>query len=222
VKAIGYIRVSSEGQAESGLSLAGQEEKIRQYCKLKDLNLIEVVEDAGISAKNLKRIGVQRVLGMASRKEFDALVIYKLDRMFRSTVDALETSALMDKWGVALHSIEESLNTKSAMGEFFFTLMAALAQMERKMIGERTRFALAKKKANGEKCGGLVPYGYTSERGVLTEDTEEQITIKGMHNAYGLGMSLREICQSLNDNHIPTRTGSPWHPATVAGILRRK
>lgn len=221
MKTIGYIRVSSEGQAESGLSLAGQEEKIRQYCKLKDLDLIEVVEDAGISAKNLKRVGVQRVLGMASRKEFDALVIYKLDRMFRSTVDALETSALMDKWGVALHSIEESLNTKSAMGEFFFTLMAALAQMERKMIGERTRFALAKKKANGERLGGRLPYGYTEEEGGrLVENLEEQLIILQIRKWRDHGATLRSICKGLKT--FPTRAGGPWQPSTISKILNRK
>lgn len=219
MKAIGYIRVSSDGQADSGLSLAGQREKIQQYCNLKDLTLLEVVEDAGISAKNLKRPGVQRVINMASRKEVDAVVIYKLDRMFRSTVDALETSAKMDKWGVALHSIEESLNTKSAMGEFFFTLMAALAQMERKMIGERTRFALAKKRANGEKTGGYVPYGWSEKGGRLVEDPVEQSVI-GLIRAWRTnGASLRSICNGLQD--FPTRTGKPWSPGVVGRILRR-
>ena len=77
-----------------------QKAKIEAYCQLKDLKLSEIVEDAGISAKNLKRPGVQKVLRMARKKQVDAVVVYKLDRIFRSTVDALETTKMFDKWGV--------------------------------------------------------------------------------------------------------------------------
>jgi site-specific DNA recombinase len=98
--AIGYIRVSTEDQAREGVSLDNQKSKITAYCQLKDLNLIEVIEDAGISAKNLKRPGVQKVITMARKKQVDAVVVYKLDRIFRSTADALETTKLFDKWGM--------------------------------------------------------------------------------------------------------------------------
>ena len=96
---VGYIRVSTDDQAKEGVSLDNQKSKIEAYCQLKDLNLSEIIEDAGISAKNLKRPGVQRVLKLARKKQVDAVVIYKLDRIFRSTVDALETTRLFDKWG---------------------------------------------------------------------------------------------------------------------------
>jgi DNA invertase Pin-like site-specific DNA recombinase len=154
-KAIGYIRVSTDEQAKEGVSLENQEEKIRSYCDLKDFELLEIVEDAGISAKNLRRPGAQKVIEMAQKKMVDAVVVYKLDRMFRSTVDALETTKQFDKWGVSFHSIAENLDTKSAMGKFFFTLTAALAEMEREIIGERTRDVLQRKKANGEVYGHL-------------------------------------------------------------------
>ena len=133
--AIGYVRVSTEDQAKEGVSLDNQKSKIKAYCQLKDLELREVIEDAGISAKNLRRPGVQKVLRLARGKEIDAVVVYKLDRIFRSTVDALETTKAFDKWGVSFHSIEETLDTRSAMGRFFFTLTAALAEMERRLIG---------------------------------------------------------------------------------------
>jgi len=96
---VGYIRVSTDDQAKEGVSLDNQKSKIEAYCQLKDLNLSEIIEDAGISAKNLKRPGVQRVLKLARKNQVDAVVIYKLDRIFRSTVDALETTRLFDKWG---------------------------------------------------------------------------------------------------------------------------
>ena len=111
------------------------------------------------------------MLQRARRKEIDAIIIVKLDRMFRCTVDALNTAQDFDRRGVALHSIHESLDTQSAMGKFFFTLTAALAEMERGLIGERTKAALARKKERGEKTGGCVPYGYDILDASLAENS---------------------------------------------------
>jgi site-specific DNA recombinase len=95
--ALGYIRVSTEDQVKEGVSLENQRSKIEAYCQLKELDLSEIIEDAGISAKNLKRPGVQKVLKLARKREVDAIVVYKLDRIFRSTVDALKTTKMFDK-----------------------------------------------------------------------------------------------------------------------------
>ena len=103
MKAIGYIRVSTEEQAATGISLDAQRAKIEAYATLKDLELVGIVEDAGKSAKDLKRPGVQQVLDMARRKAVDAVIIIKLDRMFRCTVDALNTAQDFDRRGAALH-----------------------------------------------------------------------------------------------------------------------
>jgi site-specific DNA recombinase len=150
MNAIGYIRVSTEDQAREGVSLENQKSKIVAYCQLKDLNLSEIIEDAGISAKNLRWPGVQKVLRLAQKKQVDAIVVYKLDRMFRSVSDALETTKMFERQGVSFHSIEEALDSKSALRRFFFTLTAALAKMEKRLIGERIKSALAHKKSRDE------------------------------------------------------------------------
>jgi site-specific DNA recombinase len=178
---IGYVRVSTEDPAKEGVSLDNHKSKIAAYCQLKDLELPEVIEDAAISAKNLRRPGVQKVLKLARRREVDAIVVYKLDRIFRSTVDALKTTKAFDKWGVSFHSIEETLDTRSAMGRFFFTLTAALAEMERRLIGERTKAALAHKRSKSEKTGGDIPYGFDlSPEKFLVRNEEEQRVIRDM------------------------------------------
>jgi len=105
VKAIGYIRVSTDEQAKEGISLEDQEQKIRDYCKLKDFEILEIIQDAGISAKNLRRPGAQKVIEFAQEKMIDAVVVYKLDRMFRSTVDAIQLylekkKIEYSKWGL--------------------------------------------------------------------------------------------------------------------------
>ena len=220
-KAIGYIRVSTTDQAVEGVSLDNQRAKIKAYADLKDLELIEIIEDAGISAKNLNRPGAQRVLEMAKRKQIDAVICYKLGRMFRSTVDALETTKDFDKWGVAFHSIQESLDTQSAMGRFFFTLTAALAEMERGIISERTSSALQHKRAKGEKTGGDVPFGYDSTDGRLTENQDEQSIIRIAHSLKERGYSLQRIANHLNSKEYKTKKGASWKPSQVQRILKR-
>ena len=221
---IGYCRVSTEDQAKEGVSLDNQKSKIEAYCHLKDLNLSEIIQDAGISAKNLKRPGVQKVLKLARKKEIDAIVVYKLDRIFRSTTDALETTKLFEKWGVSFHSIEETLDTQSAMGRFFFTLTAALAEMERRIIGERTKAALSHKRSRNEKTGGDVPYGYfLTPAGFLIKNDAEQRVICLIRNLNRDGYSLRRICRELErEGHLTKRGNPAWHPQTISTILKRQ
>jgi site-specific DNA recombinase len=221
--AVGYVRVSTDDQAKEGVSLDNQKAKIEAYCQLKDLELREVIEDAGISAKNLRRVGVQKVLRLARRKEIDAVVVYKLDRIFRSTIDALETTKAFDKWGVSFHSIEETLDTRSAMGRFFFTLTAALAEMERRLIGERTKAALSHKRSRNEKTGGDIPFGYDlTPQGLLVKNETEQRVIRIIRKLRGQGFSLRRICSELErEGHKTKRGNAVWHPETIAHIIRR-
>ncbi|NLD39380.1 MAG: recombinase family protein [Desulfatiglans sp.] len=219
---IGYCRVSTTEQCE-GVSLDNQKSKIQAYCQLKDLNLSEIIEDAGISAKNLKRPGVQKVLNLAKRKQINAVVVYKLDRIFRSTVDALETTSMFQRYGISFHSIEETLDTQSAMGKFFFTLTAALAEMERRIIGERTKAALSHKRSLNEKTGGDVPYGYDlTPAGILIKNDAEQRVIRTMRKLNKDGYSLTKICRELEQaGHLTKRGNTNWHPKTISRILSK-
>lgn len=223
MNAIGYIRVSTEDQAREGVSLDNQKSKITAYCQLKDLNLIEVIEDAGISAKNLKRPGVQKVITMARKKQVDAVVVYKLDRIFRSTIDALETTQMFDRRGVAFHSILETIDTKSPMGRFFFTILAGVSELERGVIAERTKAALAHKRAKNEWIGGDVPYGYDLiTGGILVKNESEQKVLRFIRHLHKNGYSLRGICRELQQSGYQTKRGNlSWHPATIAGILHK-
>ena len=222
MKAIGYIRVSTEDQAREGVSLENQRAKIQAYAQLKDLELLDIIEDAGLSAKNLNRPGAREVLRLAKAGAIDAVIVFKLDRMFRSTVDALETTRHFDKWGIAFHSINENLDTKSAMGKFFFTLTAAIAEMERGIVSERTKAALQHKRDNGEKTGGDVPFGYQADNGTLTADRREQRIIRLINKLKAAGHSLREIGHELRKRGYKSKTGKDsWNPKTIAQLLKR-
>jgi site-specific DNA recombinase len=220
-KAIGYVRVSTEDQAKEGVSLDNQRRKIELYSEMNDLQLVEIISDEGISGKNLNRPGVRRVLEIAQKKETDCIIIYKLDRMFRNTVDALNTSQMLDRQGIALHSINERLDTKSAIGKFFFSLMASLAEMERNIISERTVDALACKKAKGERVGEI-PLGYDNVSGQLVENVKEQAIINCILDLRVDGLSYRAIADRLTAESIETKKGlDRWNYQTVRNIIKK-
>lgn len=219
MKVIGYARVSTELQADQGDSLPMQQDKIRAYCNLNDLELVQIVSDKGISAKNIKgRPGFQRALDLIFSGKAHGIVVWKLDRAFRSTQDALAVAERMNKKGKTLHSICEKLDTSSAIGEFFFTLMASLAQMERRLIGERTSAVLQAKKARGE-CVGTVPYGM--ERlgtKLLAKNPAEQQTIETIAVMRDQGRSWNSIATMLNDTGVPSKRGGRWDHTSVKRV----
>ena len=223
MQAIGYARVSTEEQAKEGISMDLQRDKIRAYADLKGLDLVEIIEDAGLSAKDLKRPGVQRVIEAARRRQVEAVVVFKLDRMFRDAADALTVTKAFDKRGVAFHSICETLDTRSAMGRFFFTVLAGFAEMERAKISERTREAMQHKRANNERVGNI-PFGWDldGDNGQLVANEDEQHVIQRIHELRAEGLSLRDIAGELDDAGIQTKQGRRrWSAKVVRDILRR-
>lgn len=220
-RAVGYIRVSTAGQAEEGVSLELQRGKIAAFCELHGLALSETIEDAGESAKSLSRPGVQRVLQLVRSRQVDAVVIYKLDRLFRNTQDALNTSQEFEQKGVALCSISEQLDTSTPMGKFFFTITAAYAEMERALIAERTRAGLAQVRKEGRQVGRSTPYGYNLVDGRLVPNAGEQDVIATVNRLYAEGQGTRRIAAALNAQGITTKEGKAWNPVQVQRLLQR-
>lgn len=221
MRAIGYVRVSTEEQSREGVSLQMQIDKIKAYCVSYDLELAAIYGDPGISAKTIeKRPGLRAVLSMVDNQRIDGVVAYKLDRLCRNTIDALELARQLDKKGVALHSITEKLDTQSALGRFFFTLTASLAEMERGLISERTKAALAQKRMNGQKTGGDVPYGFTAdENGKLICNEREQRIVSRINALKADGYSIRRIVTALEVEGFRTRKGTPFSKTQVERIL---
>src|SRR5215468_3017234 len=158
MKGIGYVRVSTDRQAELGISLEAQEAKIRAMATVQGAKLLEVIVDGGESAKSLNRPGLQRLIGLVNAGKLDAVVVAKLDRLTRSVKDLCGLLELFEKRKVALISVAESLDTGSAAGRLVITIMAAVSQWEREAIGERTRDALRHKRSQGHRVGNI-PFG---------------------------------------------------------------
>lgn len=222
MKAIGYVRVSTEGQAQDGVSLAAQEAKIRAWAELAGADSVTIFIDAGLSGKRAdNRPGLQSALDVIG--EGDALVVYSLSRLARSTKDTIAISELLAKKGADLVSLSEKIDTTTAAGKMVFRMLAVLSEFERDQISERTRLALAHKRAQGEKTGGDVPYGYQIDGARLVEDANEQKALALIRELHGKGYSLRGIARELEAHGYRTKTGlEKWNPKIIAGIVERE
>ena len=130
MQAIGYVRVSTDRQAEQGVSLEAQEAKIRAMATVQSAELLDVIVDGGESAKSLNRPGLQRLLALINTGKVQAVIVAKLDRLTRSVKDLCGLLELFEKRKVALISVAESLDTGSAAGRLVITIMGAVSQWE--------------------------------------------------------------------------------------------
>lgn len=224
---VGYIRVSTEVQAEEGVSLAAQREKLQAYAIAADLELVAIHEDAGVSAKTLARPGLQAALADLREGRADGVLVAKLDRLTRSVRDL---GALLDGYFAtrfALLSIADSFDTRSAAGRMVLNIMTSVAQWEREAIGERTADALRHLKTQGVRLGGealgwrRTPAKDGDGRHLWVVDLEEQSTAVRVRELRATGLSLRAICQRLAVEGRKTKRGGTWAPQTVAQVLKR-
>lgn len=163
LRVVGYTRVSTLEQSREGVSLDNQEHKIRAYADLKDMDLVEMIVEEGKSGKTMNRPGLQRIINLISEKQIDGVICYKLDRLTRKTRDLLYLiEDVFAKNNIQFISLNENIDTSSASGKFFLTVMGAMAQMERDLIAERTVDALQELSRQGRRLGSpdRIPLGF--------------------------------------------------------------
>ena len=153
MRVIGYVRVSTDEQSMSGAGLEAQRRAITAECRRRGWELVETIEDRGYSAKDMKRPAVQEALRTLEAGEANALVVAKLDRLSRSMIDFTALMGTAQKQCWALVALDCAVDTSTATGEAMANMLATFAQFERRLIGQRTREALAAKKAAGVRLG---------------------------------------------------------------------
>ena len=196
--------------------------------------LVRIEADNGISGKIApdRRPGLARALAAVRRDEADGIAVLKLDRLGRSTKDLLGLMEAAQRDGWRLISITEALDTRSAIGEFTATILAGLAQMERKLIAERTCEAMTQLAREGRIRSGRIPFGFRSaafpdsttaiagDRSHLVENRMEQRVLRKMLSLSSAGLGARRIARSLNDaGCVNPRNRRRWTPSTVAKIV---
>lgn len=208
-RAIGYIRVSTEEQADSRAGLEAQRAAILAEAERRGWRLVDVIEDAGYSGKDLRRPGIVAALEALRTHKADTLVVAKLDRLSRSMLDfaGLMARASHERW--ALVALDLGVDTTTPAGEAMANVMATFAQFERRLIGQRTREALAQKRKAGVVLG--------RPRSV-PDDVRARIVA-----SRATGASLTAIADALDADGIATAQGGRrWYPSTVKAVLAQE
>lgn len=205
-RVVGYVRVSTEEQADSGAGLGAQRLAVAQGAAVRGWEVVEVVEDAGASAKSLKRPGLRRALGMIEAGEADVLMVAKLDRLSRSLLDFTALMEQSRRQGWSLVALDLGVDTSTPAGEMLANVLATFAQFERRLIGQRTKEALAVKRAEGVRLG--------------RPRTLPAKVVDRIRSLRAEGLSLKAIAEELNGADVPTaQGGAHWHPSTVRVVL---
>ncbi len=221
MKVIGYIRVSTDEQATAGVSLDAQRAKLEQYCSLYDLELVDVVVDAGASAKNLRRDGLQSALAALDAGTAAGLLVAKLDRLTRSVRDLSDLLEGYFGTRFSLLSVAEKVDTGSAAGRMILNIMATVSQWEREVIGERTSAALQHKIAQGEHVGAPA-LGWEVCEGKLQKLDAEQAVVDRILDLRRNGLTLRAVADTLTAEGHRTKRGGKWFASTVKAVLDRQ
>ena len=206
-KVVGYARVSTDDQGANGAGLDAQRAAIAAECERRGWQLVRVEEDV-LSGKSLKRAGLTKALDACRAGEVQGIVVAKLDRLSRSILDfaGLLEDARKRQYNIA--ALDLGLDLSTPQGELVANVIASVAQWERRIIGERTREALAVKKAQGVRVG--------------RPPTMPAKVVRRMHRERAAGKSLAAIADALNAASVPTAQGGQrWYPATVRSTLRR-
>jgi site-specific DNA recombinase len=218
--AVAYFRVSTGRQAIEGISLPDQIQNIVDYCKFADLDLIEQCSDALSGTKSHNRPGLQRALELTCQKKA-VLVVYCLSRLARSTKDCIEISSRLRKAGADMVSLKEKIDTSSAMGEFFYTLLAAIAQLQAGQISERGRDCALYLHKKG-RAVGHEPYGWRkTEAKMLVPVPEEQVVLSRILNLYDGGFGYLKISKLLNREGILSKKKLSWTTNGVRSVILR-
>ena len=219
-RAIAYIRVSTHEQAAEGVSLEAQQAQIAAWCERNGYQLAEVCIDAGISGSRMdNRPALHKALNAI--KTGNALVFYSLSRLGRSTRDILEISDLLQSRRADMVSLSEQFDTTTAAGKLMFGMLALLAEFERGLVSERTKMALAQKKATGEVYSPI-PYGFREVEGRLVQVRKEAGIVADILRKRDQGQSYEAIAADLNANGVPSKRGGQWYASTVHYLVKRQ
>ena len=220
-----YVRVSTEEQAQEGFSIRGQEQKLKEFAKIKDWSIYKVYVDEGISGKNItERPAIQELIADIKAGHIQNVLVFKIDRLTRSTSDLLYLVELFNEHDCAFNSLMESIDTQTASGRMFLKIIGIFAEFERENIIERVKLGIERKVKEGYTlAGGHISYGYDKEKGekeMTVNETEAQIVREIFDMYVNQGMPQIAIARRLIVQGVPTKDNKTWMHTTVKAILK--
>jgi len=223
-RAIAYIRVSTEQQADSGLGLEAQAATVTTAANRLGLELKQTFVDAGTSGALAIEDRPVLLDAVAALRRSDVLLVAKRDRLGRDVIAVALIERLIERKGARVVSAAgEGTESDDPTGMLMRRIVDAFSEYERLLIAARTRAALAAKRRRGERISGIVPFGYrlSADRRRLEPDADEQRTVATIRSLREAGTSLRDIATELNRRGIRTRSGAPWRFEYVRRTLKQ-
>ena len=208
-----YPRVSTLEQARDGYSINEQIERMKKYCEAHDWSVAKIYTDAGYSGGDTDRPGLQELIKDAENHRFDAVLVYKLDRLSRSQKDTL--TLIEDVFlpnGVNFISMTENFDTSTPFGRAMLGILSVFAQLEREQIKERLEIGKIGRAKEGKWCGSPnVPIGYNLDSdGELIINEYEAMQIQEMFRLFNLRISQRRISKMLHNKGYTYQSGGTW------------
>jgi DNA invertase Pin-like site-specific DNA recombinase len=210
VKVIGYVRVSKEDRQGNGASPEAQRSAIKAEADRRGWR-VKWIEDKGISGRSLQRPGIKQALALLANGRAAAIIVARLDRLSRSVHDFSGLINRSHKEGWALVILDPNLDTSTPSGKAMAHMFATFSEYERELIGQRTKEALAVKRAQGVRLG--------------RPPTIPAATVRKIQRLRSQGLTLQAIADRLNVAGTPTpptHNGSRWYANTVRRVLARE
>lgn len=220
LKAVGYVRVSTEGQADNGYSIQAQQSAIREAAKRNKLRLVAIAKDEGVSGGLEERKGLGKALALLESGEASILLLYRLDRLARDLVIQETILQRLSAKGAQVISVTEpDIDGTDPTRVLVRHVLGAIAQYEKAIIKARMLAGKTAKAAKGGYTGGSPPYGTKAEAGELRTFDEEQAAIKLARRLRRGGRSYREICAALTKAGYRPKRAATWYPMVIKRIL---
>jgi len=219
-----YLRVSTDNQADHGVSLPAQQSRLMAYIQAQNWNLFKVYTDDGFSGKDLNRPAIKQLLKDGKQGKFNRVIVIKLDRISRSQKDALYLiEDVFNANGILFTSVSESFDTSNPFGKASLGMLSVFAQLEREMIVDRIIVAKKECAKQGRYLGGFVPYGYNydSQLKKYVIDPITAHTVRLIFDTYMTGQfSFNGVAELLEEKKIPTHKGGKyWDKTTIRQML---
>jgi site-specific DNA recombinase len=216
-----YARVSTEDQAKEGFSIAAQVKRLNAYCKARGWTVAGEYVDEGHSGRSIERPAYKSM--MSEIDKWDVLVVLKMDRIHRNSVNFTLMMNLLKDSGKEFNSMQESFDTTTAMGRFVMDIIQRIAQLESEQIGERVKVGMTQKAKKGKGLLGFpAPYGYSWEGHDLVLVPEEAEVVRQIFREYQDCCPLSQIAARLTFQQVPTKHMARWEKGTIHSILTNR
>jgi len=220
MKVIGYVRVSSVNSRIKGNSIKVQIDKINDYVKLNDFDLVEIYKDDGISGMSIdKRDGYKEMINYILKNDVGGIVVYSLSRLGRRLKDVIEFMDVLKGNGIKFYSIKEGLNNDDNVGGLILNILGSINEFEVNVIRDRIRDVKRSKKEKGEVYGRMV-YGYDNVNGKMVVNDYERNVVKRIKNLRSRSWSWRRICNKLNEEGIKSKEGNIWYDGSLYNMMK--